>query len=351
MTLKIFLTGVTGYVGGDAFYTLYEKHPEYDYSLLVRTEERAGVVRKAYPNVRIVIGSNSDSEILEEEAAAADVVIHTADSADDVPSAQAITKGLANGHSAEKPGYYIHLSGTGILIWYDQVNERYGEAPLPEQEYHDIRDISRLLSLPDDAVHRNVEKVVLAANSSSPAVRTAVLLPPTIYGTGRGPQNRRSIQIPALARATLEKGFAPVVAPGQTEWDNIHVHDLSNFFTRLVEATQDAKLNSDQEVFGAHGYFILESGTHKWADVAAWIAEEAHAQGFLPAPLTKEVTMKEVLHSGPVAGSWALNSKGRTERAKKYLGFETKAKSVKEEIPELIKREATILHLQPHEKH
>jgi hypothetical protein len=40
-----------------------------------------------------------------------------ADSADNIPSAKAIAKGLAAGHSADKPGYWIHLCGTGILQW------------------------------------------------------------------------------------------------------------------------------------------------------------------------------------------------------------------------------------------
>nr|XP_036587517.1 uncharacterized protein CTRU02_02433 [Colletotrichum truncatum]KAF6798459.1 hypothetical protein CTRU02_02433 [Colletotrichum truncatum] len=351
MAPKVFLTGVTGYIGGDAFYALYEKHPDYDYALLVRSEERAAPVKKAFPhaNIRIVVGSLSDSDIIEKEAAAADIVVHTAESSDDVPSAKAIAKGLAKGHSPEKPGFWIHVSGTGILQWYDQKHERYGEAPVPDQDYHDIRDIDRLLNLPDEALHRNVDKIVLAANS--PAVRTAIVSPPTIYGQGRGPLNRRSIQVPALAQATLEKGFAPIIAPGKTEWDNVHVHDLSTFFTLLVEATQDGSKNSDPEVFGPKAYYFVESGTHVWSEVAKWIAEEAHKQGYLPAPLTKDITMKEALQSEGVSNnSWGLNSKSKAERARKYFGWEAKGKSLKDDVPELISLEAKRLHLKPHEK-
>ncbi|KAK2733303.1 hypothetical protein CKAH01_08437 [Colletotrichum kahawae] len=304
MTLKVFLHRPfldlhthTGYIGGDAFHALYEKHPDYEYALLVRSEKRAAPVKKAYTNanVRIVVGTLTDSDIIEKEAAAADIVVHTADSADDVPSAQAIAKGLAEGHTPEKPGFWLHVSGTGILQRYDQKHERYGEAPIPEQDYHDIRDIDRLLSLPDEATHRNVDKIVLATNS--PAVRTAIVSPPTIYGQGRGPVNQRSIQVPALAKATLEKGFAPIIAPGKTEWNNVHVHDLSAFFVTLADATQDASKNADPEVFGPRAYYFVESGSHVWSEVARWIAEEAYKQGFLPAPLTKAATMKEALQS------------------------------------------------------
>jgi N-acetyl-gamma-glutamylphosphate reductase len=66
---------VTGYIAGDALYALHEKHPDYEYSALVRTQEKADVVKKAFPNIRIVLGGNDDSDLLKEEAAKADVVL------------------------------------------------------------------------------------------------------------------------------------------------------------------------------------------------------------------------------------------------------------------------------------
>jgi len=58
----------------------------------------------------------------------------TADSSDNLPAARAIAKGLSAGHTDEKPGYWIHVSGTSILQWYDWDNDRYGQSPLPEQK-------------------------------------------------------------------------------------------------------------------------------------------------------------------------------------------------------------------------
>jgi hypothetical protein len=68
-------TGVTGYIAGDALYALHQKHPDYEYAVLVRTQEKADVVKKAFPNVRTVLGGNDDSELLKEEAAKADIVL------------------------------------------------------------------------------------------------------------------------------------------------------------------------------------------------------------------------------------------------------------------------------------
>lgn len=54
---------------------------------------------------------------------------------------------------------------------YDKTNERYGEPPAPDQEYRDIRDIERILNLPDQAPHRGIDKIVQAANDI-PYVKT-----------------------------------------------------------------------------------------------------------------------------------------------------------------------------------
>ncbi|KAL7620436.1 hypothetical protein AAE478_009431 [Parahypoxylon ruwenzoriense] len=329
MAPKIFITGATGYIGGEALYSLSKAHPEYEYTLLVRNEERGKPVAASYPNARLVYGTLDNAEVIEKEAAAADVVVHTAESADDQPSARAIAKGLAAGHTAKKPGYWIHLCGTGILTWYDQQQKRYGEAPLPEQKYHDIDDIERIVSLPHDAPHRDVDEIVLAA-AESPAVRTLIVGPPTIYGIGRGPVNQRSIQVPKLIELTLQQGFAPIQAPGLTEWDNVHIADLGAFFVLAVEAALDPSKNSNPEIFGPKAYFFLENGSHKWSDVARWVADAAAKQGLIPAAEVKEVDIRQL----------GTNSKSVAARARKYFGWVPKGQSLKDGIPEAVVIEA-----------
>ena len=70
---------MTGYIAGDALYVLSKAHPEYEYAALIRTKEKADVVQKAYPSVRIVLGGLDDAAILEEESAKADIVLREAD--------------------------------------------------------------------------------------------------------------------------------------------------------------------------------------------------------------------------------------------------------------------------------
>ena len=68
-------TGVTGYIAGDALHALYSEHPEYEYACLIRSKDKAEQVKKAFPNVRIVLGGLDDSALLEEEASKADIVL------------------------------------------------------------------------------------------------------------------------------------------------------------------------------------------------------------------------------------------------------------------------------------
>ncbi|KAK6596093.1 hypothetical protein H4I95_10009 [Botrytis cinerea] len=206
MTPKIFITGTTGYTGGDALYTLYHAHPDWEFTALVRNSDRGAPVAAAFPKVHLVYGTLEDAKILEEEAAKADVVLHTADSSDHEIAARAIATGLARGHTPSNPGYWLHLSGTGILCWKDMESQTYGEAP-SQPPYDDLDNVSQLTHLPDSAFHRDIDKLVLSAGSSS--LKTAIVCPPTIYGPGRGPGNQRSRQVYNLVRITLQKGQAP----------------------------------------------------------------------------------------------------------------------------------------------
>ncbi|KAI0865975.1 nucleoside-diphosphate-sugar epimerase [Xylaria cubensis] len=350
MAPKIFLTGATGYIGGDALYSLYQAHPDFEFTLLVRNEEKAKLVSGQYPNAKFVYGNLEDSQVIEEAAAAADIVVRkcfqvylsskrvveltampdTADSSDNLPSAKAIAKGLSKGHTDEKPGYWIHLCGTGMLQWYDWDNNRYGQSPLPSQKYHDIDDIDRILTLPPHAFHRDCDEIVLSSNQLG-GVKTLIVGPPLIYGPGRGPVNQRSIQAYEMAKFTIQNGFAPIMTGGGSpEWDNVHVHDLGNFFVLAVEAALDPEKKKNPEIFGPRGYFFLENGTHSWRELATQIAEEAKKQGYIPEAKTQEGDYKR----------FGANSKSVAARARKYLGWRPHGRSLKDEIPDVVAGEA-----------
>lgn len=345
---------------------LYNAYPEYQYTLLVRSEKYGKVLKAKYPSVNLIYGSLEDSDLIRGAAKDADVVVgklpdcfwltvvsnislDTADSSDNVPGAVAIAKGLEEGHSATHPGYWIHLSGTGILMWYDIANGRGGESPAVDQIYHDVDGVERLFNLPEDALHRNVD--MLVQDAMSDAVRAMILSPPTIYDTGSGAINRRSIQIPDMVRATLKNGYAPIVGKGLTEWDNVNVHDLGSLYVKLVEATQDPSKNSNPDIFGSRAYFLAENGTHLWADVAKWIADECHRQGYLAESRTKVISQEEAGQlEGIATASFGLNSRGVAARAKQFLGWKPAGRPLKDTIAEVVEEEARGLGITPQYK-
>ncbi|KAF5633829.1 nucleoside diphosphate sugar epimerase [Fusarium tjaetaba] len=340
-------TGTTGFIGGDAFYALHKAHPDWKYTILVRSEDKGKDVQKQYPDVKLAIGSLDDSKVIEKAASEADIVIHTAESSDHQGAAKAIAAGLRSTHSSSNPGYWIHISGTGILCWYDMDNKRYGEAPLPEQAYNDLEGVDKVTSLPDTAFHRDVDKIVLGEAAKDPsAVKVAIVCPPTIYGTGRGPANQRSRQIPGLTETTLEKGFGPIIGAGETEWDNVHVHDLSNLLVLLSErAASSEKQSDEQEIWGPKGYFFAENGKHKWSQISALIAKEAKKQGVIDSDETKVLDVDEAQKKlGFQALSWGLNSRGEAKRARKFLGWKPVGESLEEWIPESVQIEAKRLN-------
>ena len=95
MAPKLFITGATGYIGGDALYKIATQHPDYDITALVRDSDRGTQVASQYSKVRLVYGSLDDEKTLEEEANKADIVLNFAN-ADHEAGAKALVRGLAS---------------------------------------------------------------------------------------------------------------------------------------------------------------------------------------------------------------------------------------------------------------
>ncbi|KAK8249835.1 putative nucleoside-diphosphate-sugar epimerase [Phyllosticta capitalensis] len=337
MAPSVFVTGATGYIGGDALYAVSSKHPDWSFAALVRDDAKAQQVKAKYPNLRIVKGTLDDYDVIKEEASKADIVIHTADASDHEGAAKAIADGMASGHTKERPGYWLHTGGTGILTFADSDAERYGE--YDPKVYDDMEGQHELTNLPDHAFHRNVDKIVIEAGTKhADVVKSVIICPPCIYGPGRGPVWKRSRQVPTLVQKTLELKKAPIIGAGKSVWNNVHVHDLGDLFTLYADAA--ATHNHDAELWGPKGYVLAENGEHAWGDVAKAAAEAAAKAGYIPAPDTTSMSKDEAWEVADFqALSWGMNSRGKAIRAKKLLGWQPKAPSIWEEIPALVKRE------------
>lgn len=334
--VKIFALGTTGFIGGDAFHTIAHAHPEIDWTCLARNSDKGGRIAAQYPKVRLVYGDLDSSELIEEESRNADIVCHWAN-ADHEGAAKAIVKGLS---ARTTPGYLIHTSGTGILLYKDIDRDTYGEAST--HVHNDWDDLSDVTNLPDHAPHRVVDKIVLEAGTKhADTVKTAIVCPPTIYGQGRGPDNQRSHQVPELSRASLEQGHGIMVGEGKTYWTSVHVHDLSDCFLKLVEAAMNG---GKPATWGPEGYYFTENGDIVWGEVSQWVADAAKKQGAIEDDKVVSLSKDQASKMTPMgAALWGANSRARAIRARKLLGWSPKGESLKDNVPKTVEIEARSL--------
>ncbi|KAI0035951.1 hypothetical protein K488DRAFT_42144 [Vararia minispora EC-137] len=259
MTLAIFFTGATGYIGGACLEHLLGDG-SFQITALVRSADKAKKLGEV--GVTTLVGSLDDTDTVTKAAAEADIVYHTADS-DNYGAIEAILKGMKQRH--ERTGavpILIHTSGTGVLA--DNAAGMYDTNVI----YYD-NDVDQMASLPPTAIHRNVDLEILAADAEG-SIKSYIVLPSTIWGTltGRlvdlGISNKHSIQIPAAIKASIGRGQGGVVGAGKSLWPHVEIHEaVADLFNLVLRAALDGTAPHGRE-----GYFFGESGEYCLIDAA-----------------------------------------------------------------------------------
>ncbi|KAH7122514.1 NAD dependent epimerase/dehydratase family protein [Dendryphion nanum] len=331
---NLFITGATGYIGGDALFLIANTYPDLKITALVRNSDKGAKVGSQYATIRLVYGDLDSTELLTIEASKADIVLHCAD-CDHVASADALVAGLAK---RESKGYLIHTSGTGILSFKDFERKTYGIKN--EEVYNDWDGIKEVTSLPDVALHRNVDKIILAASSTHPnKINTAIVCPPCIFGPGRGPDNQKSVQAYRMARAILQRGKGFQIEEGRNIWTQIHVRDLSNVFLSLVTAALSP--DGGKATWNEEGYYFTENGDFAWGDVGSAIAKDAFQKKLIKSADIDSISPEDADKLVPMGSYlWGTNSRCRAIRANKLFGWTPKEKSLFELLPDIIEVEA-----------
>ena len=150
----------------------------------------------------------------------------------------------------------------------------------------------------------------------------------------------------------LERGYGLRVNAGKTYWNNVHVHDLSNLYLKLVEEAAAGGSTSEWEgkrpVWGAEGYYFCESGEHVWGEVSQWIVTEAHKQELLKTNEVKSLSKEEADECTPHGSAmWGCNSRAHAKRARELLRWQPKAPGLRECIKPAVDLEAKKLGMKP----
>lgn len=287
----IFITGATGYIGGSVANALLSTG--YRVKGLVRKPEAA--LWLAERGIEPVQGSLDDLDLLFREAAAADGVIHTA-SADHRPSISALIAGLAG---SGKP--LLHTSGSSV------VGDDARGAWCSDQVFEDE---GPLVVSPSKQARRDMDLQLLA--SSSQGVRSIVICPSNIYGTGRG-YNADSVQIPLLVANALEQQRVQIVGAGLNVWSNVHLDDVVSLYLLALKSAP------------AGAFYFAESGETSFAAIGTALATRLGlgAVESLPAELAAQ-------RWGEACAYYSLgsNSRVRAVRARRELGWQPTHNSV-----------------------
>lgn len=94
---------------------------------------------------------------------------------------------------------------------------------------------------------------------------------------------------------TLRLQKAPIIGAGQSIWNNVHVHDLSDVYALLVDVAVASR--TDDGLWGAKDY------------------------------------------AGFGSLSWGMNSRGRSQRARELLGWRPHRPSLLDELPGILQSE------------
>ncbi|CAG8264873.1 unnamed protein product [Penicillium salamii] len=340
---SIFITGVTGFIGGDVLYGLTQTLAASKIVALVRNQSQAAAVTGRFPTVTPLLGDLDSSVEIQQAASQADVVLHLASSSHEA-SAKAIADGINN--SKQQHPTWIQIAGASMLAGSEVQSKTFGQPG--SRVYNDLQGISEIHDIIGNSPKRVVDHLVRGLGSSNPNARTAIVYGPLIYGKGRGPVNQRSIQIPHLAQASLKAGRGLRVGRGLNTWNTIHIADLTNLFVKLA---CEASKPKNQQLWNENGVYFAESGKIAFGDIAKKISTFAHSQGFMKSPGVAEIdatTADRLTPHGSVI--WGTNAQYQAIRARELLGWFPQAHGIDEEIPRVVSSEAASYQARPAEK-
>jgi nucleoside-diphosphate-sugar epimerase len=288
--MSIFLTGATGFIGG----TVARRLIMAGHSVrgLVRAPDKAAQLESI--GIEPVVGGLDDRDLLVREARRSEGVIHAADS-DHRVAVEALIEGLAG---SGRP--LLHTSGSSVIS--DDAGGNSSAETIFDED-------TPFVVQPFKQSRRDIDLRVRAA--AEEGVRSAVICPSTVYGTGTG-LNPRSVQIPALVDQARASGVVRIVGRGLNRWSNVHVEDVAELYLLALQKAP------------AGAFYFVENGEESFADIGAAIARRL-GLGPVQSWSVEEATERW----GEDYARYALgsNSRIRAKRAREELGWSPRHRS------------------------
>jgi len=292
--MNVFVTGAAGFIGGSIATGLVQAG--HNVTGLVRSAEQADELKALGMNA--VIGTLDDSQLLAQQARAADAVINAA-SSDHRGAVEALLDALRGSNKV-----FLHTSGSSI------VGDASGGKSSDDIYYED--------NLPEPTVDKAdrvaIDNLVLAA--AQDGVNSAVICNTLIYGHSLG-VNRDSVQLPRLLKQARKSGVVRHVGTGQNIWSNVHIEDVVALYLLALS----------RNVPGT--FYFVESGEASFIDMTTAMAEALNLGEPQDWPLQDAEAEWGYEMANYGLGS---NSRVRGKHARDLLGWTPKRTSVVEWI-------------------
>jgi len=292
--MNVFVTGAAGFIGGSIATGLVQAG--HTVTGLVRSAEQADELKAL--GMHAVIGTLDDSQLLAQQARAADAVINAA-SSDHRGAVEALLDALRGSNKV-----FLHTSGSSI------VGDASGGKSSDVIYYED--------NLPEPTVDKAdrvaIDNLVLAA--SKDGVNSAVICNTLIYGHSLGVK-RDSVQLPRLLKQARKSGVVRHVGSGQNIWSNVHIEDVVALYSLALT----------QNVPGT--FYFVESGEASFIDMTTAMAEALDLGQPQDWPLQDAEAEWGYEMANYGLGS---NSRVRGKHARELLGWTPKRTSVVEWI-------------------
>lgn len=301
----VFLTGVTGFVGGTILSCLSKAHPNIRIKALIRKEEDAKELQSVYPKLTPIIGDLSSLSLLTSTAADADFVIHAG--GDSVPAVCAMIDGLASQRATGLPlPRIISLTGPRSLI--DLTSPITGNLRADSRPWSDVTDASAILSVPKDRIHAGADQEIIA-HSAANGVGTILVSPGQLWGRGKGHLKKESNS--AFYYATVKsRGRAFVIGEGTATWSWCSIGDLGDAVVFLMESALINPSEGRPNIgVNQDGYYFVRTGDLSMIERAKAISERL---GLGTVESVSVEAAKEMHPFGPIM--WGCGERTRADK-------------------------------------
>ncbi|KAF1850521.1 NAD dependent epimerase/dehydratase family protein [Cucurbitaria berberidis CBS 394.84] len=342
---SILITGATGYLGGGFLAEVLTSNNSIllsaTYSVLLRSSSQASL----FTNLDVtplVLQNTEDLTELRHIASNYDIIVNFAYNV--MPEhAKALVLGLGDRKLANPDlrTPVIIQASSGTSNFADRpfsAPDRFKKLGIPleftDLDSNALYEIEKRLDAEEPYPLRTTDLNVIDT-ALEVGVKTHVVMLPTVYGTGAGPGNKISIQIPVFIKSVLKHGYLAVAGEGNGVWDRVHIQDLVALFKILI-----SRILQDEDVpSGKDG--LLFSGTvrNSWNELAHAIINVGLKLGKIPADTeVKHVDLTEAEKAWGLDGfpglaelAFASNSRTYAERATQW-GWEAKVLDMESDI-------------------